>query len=221
MLSSHVTAVWSTVSLFLADMELAKLPEPAAAAAAPSLTELLSLSKGYAPLLHTTMALRKQSQQPLPTVSVSLQDVTYNVDIPVKDTVSSPFAPSATFASLTCGPCSRCSQGYETVGSKALDLVLFRKRTRKMQSFAMLRNVSVTFAAGTSTLILAPPGHGKSTLLKAVAARSKPTGGSVRFNGLSAAEATKSGAHIERLSQCTHLRFAVALVSPGLAARVT
>jgi heme ABC exporter ATP-binding subunit CcmA len=46
-------------------------------------------------------------------------------------------------------------------------------------SFAALRNVSTTFAAGTCTVILGENGAGKSTLLRIVAGLISPTRGSV------------------------------------------
>ena len=45
--------------------------------------------------------------------------------------------------------------GFQTFGSVLADAAR-RKRTRKTHAFSLLRGVSVTFAAGTSTLLLAP-----------------------------------------------------------------
>ena len=85
----------------------------APAAGSPPLAELISLSHGYPALLKATQTLRAQAAQPVPDVSVSLNNAGVSMDVPVVDT------------------------GFDTVGSKTLDLVLCRKRTRKMQSFAL------------------------------------------------------------------------------------
>jgi ABC-type multidrug transport system ATPase subunit len=50
-------------------------------------------------------------------------------------------------------------------------------------SFAALRNVSTTFATGTSTVILGENGAGKSTLLRIIAGLISPTRGSVTVFG--------------------------------------
>ena len=52
-------------------------------------------------------------------------------------------------------------------------------------SFAALRNVSVTIAAGTSTVILGENGAGKSTLLRLIAGLITPTRGTVQVFGAS------------------------------------
>ncbi len=49
--------------------------------------------------------------------------------------------------------------------------------------FAALRDVSVSFAEGRSTVIMGPSGCGKSTLLKVAAGLTPPDSGRVRFRG--------------------------------------
>lgn len=55
---------------------------------------------------------------------------------------------------------------------------------------------------GTLTLVLAPPGHGKSTLLKTLAGRGLPLkSGSIRYNGLTRDEGLAGGVYTNKLVQ--------------------
>jgi energy-coupling factor transporter ATP-binding protein EcfA2 len=69
--------------------------------------------------------------------------------------------------------------------------------------FHVLGKVSGVLRPGTTTLVLAPPGHGKSALMKALT-QLLPKGelrGSVTYSGLSAADAKKAGIHLGSLAQ--------------------
>ena len=58
---------------------------------------------------------------------------------------------------------------------------------RQLESFyvdlQVLRNVSLTVAEGEFVALLGPNGHGKSTLLKAIAGLHPPSAGSIRYRG--------------------------------------
>ena len=66
-----------------------------------------------------------------------------------------------------------------------------------------MRNVSTVIRPGTLTLVLAPAGHGKSALLKALANRGLPVNsGAVRYNGLGADDARDAaGVYVRKLVQ--------------------
>lgn len=51
---------------------------------------------------------------------------------------------------------------------------------KRTYTFSRLNKISGKLRAGTMTLILAPPGHGKSSYLRAMARRSKITGGTIK-----------------------------------------
>jgi hypothetical protein len=83
-----------------------------------------------------------------------------------------------------------------------------------VQEFSVLRRVDCAFKPGTLTLVLAPPGHGKTSLLRAIA-NALPDGavdGAIAYSGLTAAELAERGvdacrlaAYVEQLD--THLPF--------------
>ena len=72
-------------------------------------------------------------------------------------------------------------------------------------SFARLTGATGCIRPGTMTLVLAPPGHGKSTFLKALAQKlpldADDDAVGVRYNGRSMAQATAEGCDIRRLCQ--------------------
>jgi len=83
-----------------------------------------------------------------------------------------------------------------------------------VQEFRVLRRVECAFKPGTLTLVLAPPGHGKTSLLKAVA-NALPDGavdGAITYSGLTAAELSERAVDANRLATYveqldTHLPF--------------
>ena len=87
-----------------------------------------------------------------------------------------------------------------------------------IQHFKVLQNVTGTFRPGEITLVLAPPGHGKTSLLKALAHQLRTgkigevNGAGVTYNGLTAQELNERGVDVARLAAYveqvdTHLPF--------------
>lgn len=85
----------------------------------------------------------------------------------------------------------------------ALDSVLSCGASSKEQDFHRLLAASGRIRPGSMVLILAPPGHGKTTLLKALAQKqpidSDSGDSGVRYNGLSRAEAEAQGCNVRRM----------------------
>jgi len=80
---------------------------------------------------------------------------------------------------------------------------LLKKWTIKPTVFTALQPNTGLVKPGTMTLILAPPGHGKSTLLKALAARlvdDKRMSGTIKYNGLTAAETRAQHINLQRMT---------------------
>ena len=74
-------------------------------------------------------------------------------------------------------------------------------RSMRRRDFHRLEAVSGVLRPGTMTLILAPPGHGKSSLLKVLSSRLETTQGDIRYNGRSADAAAREGCNVRRLTQ--------------------
>ncbi|RYY33865.1 ATP-binding cassette domain-containing protein, partial [archaeon] len=77
-------------------------------------------------------------------------------------------------------------------------------RRQPKYDLPVLDHVSGALEPGTMTLLLAPPGHGKSALLKALSQRmsgalAKHTSGSITYNGRTAAELQAEGARVTKL----------------------
>jgi len=81
---------------------------------------------------------------------------------------------------------------------------VFRDRSKDQQLFRPLHPCSGVVRPGEMTLVLAPPGHGKSALLKSLAGRSQREGkmlkGNIRWNGLTADEAKRAGLQLAKLA---------------------
>ena len=71
------------------------------------------------------------------------------------------------------------------------------------KNFTVLGGVSGVLRPGTLTLLIAPPGHGKSALMKGLTGllSQKDLTGTVTYSGVSAQEAPKKGIHIGSLAQ--------------------
>ena len=87
-------------------------------------------------------------------------------------------------------------------GLKSLNV--FRDKSKETRLFEPLHASTGVVRPGELTLILAPPGHGKSVLLKALAGRMVREGtaikGEVRWNGLTAAESKLQGQQLSKLT---------------------
>lgn len=76
-------------------------------------------------------------------------------------------------------------------------------RAAETVEFCPLQGASGVVRPGEMTLVLAPPGHGKSVLLKGLAGRlereSEHLRGEIRWNGLTAKESIKAGQQLAKL----------------------
>lgn len=70
------------------------------------------------------------------------------------------------------------------------------------QELRALENITATFRPGTMTLVLSPPGHGKSSLLKTIAGRvpAASLSGAITFSGKSASDMRSAGISLARLA---------------------
>jgi len=114
-----------------------------------------------------------------PDVHISFQDLAYTVRVPVTDTKVH------NLVSAVADIAKRPFQGQEA----SVEL-------RALQPSSGL------IKPGTMTLVLAPPGHGKTTLLKALSGRlshDKALTGTVKYNNKTADENMAAGVHVSRL----------------------
>lgn len=89
-------------------------------------------------------------------------------------------------------------QHIQTLGTALFD----KFRPVETKPFHALQNVSGVIKPGTMTLILAPPGHGKSTLLKALGDKlghSKYKSGDIFYNGQTSSEALAHGIYVSKM----------------------
>lgn len=80
-------------------------------------------------------------------------------------------------------------RGYQTVASPIVNgfkYITTLGKSNKVKDFHRIDKISGVVKPGTMTLILAPPGHGKSTFLKVVAGKIPHTSGQLYFNGRTA-----------------------------------
>ena len=145
----------------------------------------------------------------LPKVEIKC-DLSYTLKLPAskvdRDIVTVP----EVFASAALAPVK--------AAARALGAAPNADSGEAIQHFKVLQNVTGTFRPGEITLLLAPPGHGKTSLLKAISHQLRPgavgvvDGPGVTYNGLTADELTARGVDVARLT-CyveqvdTHLPF--------------
>jgi len=94
--------------------------------------------------------------------------------------------------------------GIKTVLSPVIDTVKYIATlggSAKTKDFYRVHECTGVIRPGTMTMILGPPGHGKSSFLKAIAARLPITSGKVTFNGRTEEEALAEGCHTTKLTQ--------------------
>lgn len=128
------------------------------------LAALLDLSEGVAPLFQ----LVAKHTPPMPDVHIEWENLSYHVERPADDG-SIPNVASAAVGTITG---------------------LLGAAKKKTSTFHVLNNVSGYLRPGTLTLLLAPPGHGKSAMMKALAGRisSSKLAGKVWYGGRSPSE---------------------------------
>eukprot|EP00742_Colponemidia_sp_Colp-10_P003656 GILJ01003891.1.p1 GENE.GILJ01003891.1~~GILJ01003891.1.p1 ORF type:complete len:1450 (-),score=269.52 GILJ01003891.1:263-4612(-) len=114
----------------------------------------------------------------LPDVAISYENLAYTIPVDVKEH----------------GVTNLVKSVYHGVQG------IFRPH-RKMDLLALAPSTGV-IKPGTMTLILAPPGHGKSTFLKALAGHldgDRNLSGAIKYNGMSRKEAQAAGVYVSRL----------------------
>ena len=77
---------------------------------------------------------------------------------------------------------------------------------RKTREFVALHANSGVLPPGSTTLVLAPPGHGKSTFLRSLAGRmhrDRHAKGTVLYNGVTYKQALDAGIGINKMLLCT------------------
>jgi ABC-type multidrug transport system ATPase subunit len=135
-------------------------------------------------------AADKPAHPAAPLIEVRYQDVTYHVQVPkqaVKDELPSV---ARTVRNTLLGPFNAAF----TLASKG-------SLSAPKRSIEVLQGVTGVLKPGTLTLVLSPPGHGKSAYLKAVSKQLPHRGlsGSVSYSG--SADGKDAGAHLGQLVQ--------------------
>ena len=142
-----------------------------------TVAELLALAKG--PASYRALLRRLVDEMPeLPSCNVELKNLNAVVEVPVTKRDNSIPNVASSLAGMF----------------KKLGTITQKKETRPIYR---LHDVSVTFPAGTSTLILAPPGHGKTSMLQVIAGIISATSGQVLYNGK---EAKDMEARVNRIT---------------------
>jgi ABC-type multidrug transport system ATPase subunit len=128
----------------------------------------------------------RDSWKDCPDVHLQFVNIGYKVQIPVRDT----------------GIRNFLQTGLD--GLKQLDFLgkINKSWGPKKKDFTVLAPMSGRIRPATMTLLLTPPGHGKTTFLKALAGRlegDKHFGGKVLFNGLTKSEANAKSVFVHRM----------------------
>ena len=110
---------------------------------------------------------------------------------------------AATSASATIPTVGSTALNVATGPFKALARLAMRSAPAPKSVFKVLDGVSGVLRPGTMTLMLAPPGHGKSALMKALTGilPAKELKGTVSYSGIVSAEAAGAGVHVGSLAQ--------------------
>jgi ABC-type glutathione transport system ATPase component len=112
-----------------------------------------------------------------PKVQIDFKNVSYTIEVPESEVA------------------------VNTVATKLLGVrELFRRTPTK--EFRALHNLSGSIKPGTTTLVLAPRGHGRSFFLKSLAGLlngQKELSGEIRYNGVTYKEAEEKGLQVAKL----------------------
>ena len=96
------------------------------------------------------------------------------------------------------------ARGYDTMITPLINMVqtvATLGANLRNRDFHRLDAISGVLKPGSMTLILAPPGHGKSTFLKVLSSRLEVSDGKISYNGFSSSEAYAQGCNTRRLAQ--------------------
>ena len=183
---------------------------PSAVSSSPRSSDDPSLSKNAAATKYLELQHRlRQHWTDCPDLYIHYTDLRYTLSVPVVE-VSTP-------SFLRAG-----AQGIINL-VKRLDVTATLRKADRTVDLLALAPCTGRIAPGKMTLILAPPGHGKSTLLKALAgrlSRDPKLGGEVLYNGLAPAELHARGLVLSKLVSYvgqTDLHFPVLTVRETLA----
>jgi ABC-type multidrug transport system ATPase subunit len=113
-------------------------------------------------------------------LTIAFKDVSYSVQVPLeKDSYETFISPLVNTAKAigTCG------------------------KSNAKKTFYRSKEISGVIKPGSMTLVIAPPGHGKSTYLKLLANRLPLQSGKVAYNGRSMDEAAAEGVDLKKMTQ--------------------
>lgn len=130
------------------------------------------------------LAAMRAAWTDLPDLTITYSNVAYEVQVPVKE-AALPSIPNSLINNL-----------------KGLNV--FRDKSKETRLFRPMQPCSGVVRPGELTLVLAPPGHGKSVLLKTLAGRmhareADAIKGEVRWNGLNAKESAAVGQQVHKM----------------------
>ena len=138
----------------------------------------LQMAAGRSDYLSYQSRLRQLWPDPL-DLTISYLSLSYNIPVPVQP------------------------QGIPNLAASLLDAATLKSFRTPTTPFLALQPNSGILRPGEMTLILAPPGHGKSTLLKALAGRYQGDSrlhGSILYNGHTHSELARLGLQVSKLT---------------------
>ena len=137
--------------------------------------EMESGRRDYDAYMHKLHALWKDNVD----LTIAYRNLAYDIPVPVTD------------------------PGVPNLAKSLLNFLTLKFLRTPTKSFLALQPTSGIQRPGQMTLVLAPPGHGKSALLKSLAGRYHSDSrlkGEVLYNGMSYKQARAAGLHVEKLT---------------------